>query len=103
MEKQNTGFIFAHEGSCVEIELAEKPGKAISEVTFHSLGASFSITHDDDSEFFHADVELTDGRNYHHLVPSGKDELIELLNEELMRGGKHQVYLRALAAAEPLL
>ena len=38
-----------------------------------------------------------------YKIPAGKDDLIALLNEEMMRGGRHPVYMRALTAAEPLL
>lgn len=103
VERHETGFVFHRDDSPpVAISLREEEGAAIRACTLQGEGADFRITHDGASEFFHADVELANGRQYHHLVPSGKDELIELLNEELMRGGKHPIYLKALAAAEPL-
>ena len=98
------GFLFRHEsGASIAIELAESEGAPISHCAIKSPGATFRITHDGSSEFFHGEVELADGGKYHHLIPSGKNELLDLLNEEMMRGGKHPIYLKALAAAEPLL
>ena len=102
-DKTDTGFVFTRDGERLEIELREQPGAAISNLCLHGEDATFCITRESDSEFYHTDVELAEGRQEHHLIPAGRDELIELLNEELMRGGKHEVYLRALAAAESLL
>jgi glucose-6-phosphate dehydrogenase assembly protein OpcA len=104
-EKTDGGFSLARSvGGRVDITLREEAGAAISECAMHSDGATFRIKRESGSaEFFHSEVEYADGRKTDHLVPAGKDDLIELLNEELMRGGKHKVYLRALAAAEPLL
>ena len=102
-EKTDTGFVFTRDGGRLEIELREQPGAAIGELCLQSGAATFRITRESTSEFYHTDVELAEGRQDHCLTPAGKDELIELLNEELMRGGKREVYLHALAAAEPLL
>ncbi|SRR5581483_4664784 len=102
-ENHGDRFVFNHNGSHLDVTLQEKEGAAISEVLLESPDAKFRINLDSGSGFFHAKVELANGRRYEHLVPAGKDELIELLNEELMRGGKHPVYLNALTAAEPLL
>lgn len=103
VDKTGTGFVFSRDGGRLDIELREQPGAAICELCLQSDSASFRITREITSEFYHTDVELAEGRQDHHLTPAGKDELVALLNEELMRAGKHEVYLRALASAEPLL
>lgn len=103
VEKAGTGFVFACDGRRLDIELHEQPGAAIGELILQCEGARFCISRESGSEFFHTDVELAVGRQDRYLTPAGKDELIELLNEELMRAGKHEVYLRALSAAEILL
>ena len=104
-EKLSAGFSLARgDGGRVEVTLREQPGATISECVLLSEAAIFRITRDGSgAEFFHSSTQNADGRKTDHLVPAGKDDLIELLNEEIMRGGKHKVYLRALAAAEPLL
>lgn len=102
VEKNDTGFVFTRDGQRLAIELRDEPGAPINECTLASADATFRITHCQTSEFFRADVQLADGRSTQHLAPAGKKGLIALLDEELMRGGRHQVYLRALAAAEPL-
>jgi hypothetical protein len=37
------------------------------------------------------------------FLPSGKNDIVELVREELMRGGPHRVYLRALGKVRDLL
>ena len=39
----------------------------------------------------------------HQLIPAGQNEPVALMGEELMRGGPHRVYLRALNAVRELL
>lgn len=104
-EKNGAGFSLTRgDGGRVSAELREAPGAAIGECTLRSDAATFQITRESGgAEFFHSTTQHADGRKAGHLVPAGKETLIELLNEEIMRGGKHKVYLRALAAAEPLL
>lgn len=99
-----SGFDFTGgDGRSIQIHLHEHPGAAISRCALVCGKATFRVSHDGSTRFFHSDVQLTDGRHYHHLVPAGDDELIKLLDEELMRGGKHLVYVRSLTAAQALL
>ena len=37
------------------------------------------------------------------VLPAGKNDLVELMKEELMRGGPHRVYLRAVEQVRDLL
>jgi glucose-6-phosphate dehydrogenase assembly protein OpcA len=87
----------------VEFVFREAPGESIGECVFEGAGAKFQIENAAGSEFLHAHIHMPDGREYHHLLRSGRDETVSLLNEELTRGGRHQVYLHALDAVEPLL
>jgi hypothetical protein len=36
-------------------------------------------------------------------MPGGKDDAVSLLNDELMIGGKHKVYLKAVAMVAGVL
>jgi uncharacterized membrane protein len=45
---------------------------------------------------------MPDVRKYEHLLPAGGDDILDLLDRELTRGGRHAIYLKALAAAERL-
>jgi len=56
-----------------------------------------------DGDFFSVKVELADGRAYHHMLPGGNNRSTSLLKEELALGGRHRVYMKALAVAKELL
>src|SRR5207249_4713978 len=79
---------------CLGLELKEAEGAPIGECTLASENASFSIKRESDSAFFHADIRLPDGCEYHHLFPAGNADSLSLLDDELMLGGKHLVYLK---------
>ncbi len=102
VEKRDTGFLLQHDHRNIEIDVREAEGAPIGQCLMEADTATFRIEHDGTSEFFHAEVNAG-GRSHQHLVPAGKNDLITLLDEELMRGGKHLVYLNALATTEPLL
>ncbi len=97
-------FDFAQpDGPAVHLDLREREGAPIGECTLESKEASFRVARDAGSEFLHAYVRMPDVRKYDHLLPAGKEDILDLLNQELMRGGKHGIYLKSLAAAETLL
>ena len=37
------------------------------------------------------------------VLPAGQNDIVELMKEELMRGGPHLVYLRAIEKVRPFL
>jgi len=90
---------------CLGLELHEREGAPLSECTLSSEDSStyFGLKREKDSPFWHADIRRPDGCDRHHLFPSGEDDSLTILDEELMLGGKHLVYLKALAAAEAIL
>lgn len=90
-------------GEPVVVELRAKEGAPISACELTSPSASYTILRDLKSEYFRGEIRLADGRRYQHLLPAGPDDISGLLDEEMMRGGRHRVYLKALAQAEPLL
>ncbi len=89
-------------GASVEGRLEEKEGAGISDCTLACENADFHFAREPGSDFFHADFNLPDGCERHYLLPAGREEKIDLLDQELAQGGKHRVYLKALEAAEPL-
>jgi glucose-6-phosphate dehydrogenase assembly protein OpcA len=77
-------------------------GAPVSECALSVGAARFSITREPGSEFFQACICTSAGCERHHLLPAGRDDVIHLLNKELALGGRHQVYLLAIAATEKL-
>lgn len=97
-------FAFAQpDGPAVKLDLRERPGAPVGECLLATKEASFRVAREPGSEFLHSYVRMPDVRHYDHLLPTGKEAVLDLLDRELMRGGKHTIYLKALAAAEPLL
>ncbi len=90
------------DGGRVVIALREQAGAPLGECTLKAAGASFLFSREAGSEFLHADVQCPDGRHLRSLLPAGKDGSAELVNEELVRGGRNLVYLKAVAVAERL-
>jgi hypothetical protein len=86
------------EGQGVTVGLREQPGRAIGSVQMKAAECSFTVAHREDSDFLYADIRLCEGRETHSLMPGGKDDPVCLLNDELMSGGKHKVFLKAVAA-----
>lgn len=101
-EKDALACVKTSDNSRLCFEIREEGTHAVEKLLLSSGDANFQIRHESGSAFLHEEIHLPDGHEYHHLLPPGKDTTLDLFNEELMRGGKHQVYLRALAAAEPL-
>ena len=90
-------------GKSVIVTLKEAPGQAIGGIRLQAGTATINVAHHEGSGFLHADIVLPDGRESHYLMPGGNDGIVCLLNDELMSGGKHKVYLKAMAAVVPLL
>jgi len=91
------------DGGEISFELREEGTHAVDRLRLSGSSASFQIVHESGSAFLHEEIHLPGGQTYHYMVPPGKAEIVDLFNEELMRGGKHKVYLRALTAVESLL
>ena len=89
-------------GGCLKFVSLASTAEPISECKLCVGSACFRIAREPGSEFLHAYTCDANRCELHHLLPAGKDDSIALLNEELRLGGKHQVYLRAVAATEAL-
>jgi glucose-6-phosphate dehydrogenase assembly protein OpcA len=85
------------DGKAATITLKEEAGRALGSVHLIAGEASFLVAHFEGSGYLHADILLTGGREVHYLMPGGKDDMVCLLDDELMSGGKHKVYLKAVA------
>jgi len=87
----------------IAIDLTEQPGAALSQCEVVCEGARFAIQRKSGERYLHADISHTDGRRFAYLLPAGPDTTLDLLEEEMTRGARHTVYLRALTAITPLL
>ena len=81
-------FDFAQpDGPAVHLDLRERDGATIGECTLESKEASFRVAHDASSDFLHTYVRMPDVRLYEHMLPAAKENILDLLDRELMRGG----------------
>ena len=85
------------------IQLDETPGAPLGGCVLTCGPATFDLRREAAQPFLHADIHLPGDRNFQHLLPAGPVTTLELLEEEMTRGARHTLYLRALAAITPLL
>ena len=55
------------------------------------------------ANFLHVEIRDQAGNTTKHVMPADSDDMTTVLDQELASWGRHSVYLKALAAAEPLL
>ncbi|MGI8432108.1 MAG: glucose-6-phosphate dehydrogenase assembly protein OpcA [Chthoniobacterales bacterium] len=89
--------------SAVKVTLAEKAGESINQVTVKSATAEFQIRHQAGADLLEVSFGRTGGRQMQQLLPAGKGDPVSLVQEELMRGGPHKVYLRAVEKVRAFL
>jgi glucose-6-phosphate dehydrogenase assembly protein OpcA len=87
----------------VTAELLEAEGDALIGLRVACPHASFSLHRDPGSHYLHAELNLPDGRQYHHIFPAGPDTIFDLLDEEMSRASTDRIYLRVLTCIEKLL
>ncbi len=86
----------------VRVSLAEKKGEPLSRCVVKCGSTAFHVTHSATADLLDVTVE---GSEAHRkcLMPAGSNEPVRLMSEELMRGGPHRVYLRAMNCVRSLL
>jgi glucose-6-phosphate dehydrogenase assembly protein OpcA len=91
------------EGKKIRVTLREKQGEPISGCRIITHAAEFRVEHKPGADLLDLFFGRTEGRKMRQVLPAGKDGIVELLREELMRGGPHRVYLRAVEQVRALL
>ena len=87
----------------IEVTLREKEGEPMSRCRIITDCAEFRIEHKPGADLLDVFFGRVQGRKMQQVLPAGKNDMVELLREELMRGGPHQVYLRAINKVRELL
>ena len=100
----DAALLFANgSGDPISLALQEKAGAPLSRCSIFSGSNEWRVEHPARAELLTA-AKLVDGtERMHQLMPAGQNESVALMSEELMRGGPHRVYLRALQAVRELL
>ena len=87
----------------IEVLLNEKPGEPITACRILTDCAEFRIEHKPGADLLDVFFGRVAGRKMQQVLPAGKNEVVELLREELMRGGPHLVYLRSISKVRELM
>jgi glucose-6-phosphate dehydrogenase assembly protein OpcA len=87
----------------INLALREKKGEPISACQITTDAAEFRIEHKPGADLLDVFFGRTEGRKMRQVLPAGKNDVVELVEEELMRGGPHRVYLRAVEQVRDLL
>jgi glucose-6-phosphate dehydrogenase assembly protein OpcA len=89
-------------GGNVGCRLIETPCQSIGSVKLRTGDAQLELERESNSCLLNATVVSPDGTTTTHF-PAGSSDLIGLLNEEMISGAQHKVYLKALKHLSALL
>ncbi len=87
----------------IEIVLREKGTEPITACRIATDLAEFRIERKPGADLLDVFFGRAGGRKMQQVLPAGKNDIAELLREELMRGGPHRVYLRAISKVRELM
>lgn len=85
-------------GREIKIALRENAGEPISRCTLRCGSVEFVVAHPNEADL----LEVAAG-DRHCRLPAGRNDPVRLVSEELMRGGSHRVYLRAMNCVREFL
>ena len=101
-----------HNGSCrlvdtnnrkIDIELRQREGGPIGEVTLNSSGIQFRIVRAQCGDLLEVSRSGENETALPQMMPAQSNDPVDLVTQELLRGGPHRVYLRAVNCVRQLL
>ncbi len=102
----------AHNGSCrlvdannrkIDVELHQVAGPPIGKITLSSSETEFVVTPARCGDLLEVSRSGRNEKPVPQMLPAQANDAVSLLSDELMRGGQHQIYLRALNCVRSLL
>jgi len=96
--EQNSLWFATSSGRMVKVSLQEKTGEPIGRCVIRCGALEFRVAHAKNVDLL--DVAVGERRC---RMPAGHNDEVGLMKEELMRGGPHRVYLRAMNCVRDLL
>lgn len=90
-------------GANVSIALRETEGDPISRCSLFSGAAEFRVVNPPEADLLEVSQHANGRAGMRRVMPAVGHGPVALMREELMRGGAHRVYLRAVEAVEHLL
>jgi glucose-6-phosphate dehydrogenase assembly protein OpcA len=83
-------------GVAVEVRLTKTAGQPVGRCVLTAGDLEFRVVHLPNSDLLEVACGAPGEERTHQLLPAGESDLAGLMGEELMRGGPHRVYLRAV-------
>jgi glucose-6-phosphate dehydrogenase assembly protein OpcA len=105
-EKTEAGNKFSFvssDGQKIDVELRERAGEPIGEVAVATPEMEFLVARAECEDLLEVSRGKPGEKRTPQLMPAGKNDLVSLMSEELMRGGPHHVYLHAVNRVRDLL
>ena len=90
-------------GRLIDVELHERDGQPVHEIALTSGDVEFGVTYANCGDLLEVSRVQIGEKRIPQLMPAGKNDSVNLMSEELMRGGPHHVYLRAVNCVRDLL
>ena len=90
-------------GRKIDIELREQAGEPIGEIVLNSREVEFVVARAKCGDLLEVSRGKPGEKRMPQLMPAGSNDPVSLMSEELMRGGPHHVYLRAVNCVRDLL
>jgi glucose-6-phosphate dehydrogenase assembly protein OpcA len=90
-------------GQPIDVELREHDGQPVHEVTLTSDDVEFGVTYAKCGDLLEVSRVQNREKPMPQLMPAGKNDPVDLISGELIRGGPHRVYLNALSCVRDLL
>ena len=100
--KENALAFRDQANKAIQVSLAEKEGEPISRCAVNCGSTKFCVAHSAEADLLDVATEGA-GAERTCLMPAGSNDPVRLMSEELMRGGPHRVYLRAMNSVRNLL
>ena len=86
----------------ITVSLREKKGEPIRSCKLTTESAEFRVEHRTGADLLELSFGRMGGRHMEQILPAGRNDPVALVQEELMRGGPHRIYLRAVAQVRDL-
>jgi glucose-6-phosphate dehydrogenase assembly protein OpcA len=93
----------ATSGRHIEVELREHDGQPVHAIALTSDEVEFRVSYAKCGDLLEVSRAQPGDNRMPQLMPAGTNDPVSLINEELMRGGPHHVYLRAANCVRDLL
>jgi glucose-6-phosphate dehydrogenase assembly protein OpcA len=87
----------------IDIELHEQAGPPIGEIVINSHGVRFCVTPAKCGDLLEISRSGENEPAVPQMMPAQSNDPVDLMTQELLRGGPHRVYLHAVSCVRPLL